>query len=159
MVFLIETVEFMPLKLEFPFDAEKLSELHPVTLHNNSHWETKVFKLLLQISGLHPDWPLDTQERFALQHFIDAIKDQDDRLRLLRDIPHTLDEALLLAYELWAISSLGWRWVKKPSKGSLCGWSWRRARFVLSSVGHITFWHSSAITTSGDSVSCPVTVS
>ena len=84
MVCLIETVEFMPLKLELLFDAEKQSKLHPVTLHNNSHWETKVFKLLLQISCLHPDRPLDTQERFALQHFFDAIKDQDDRLRLLR---------------------------------------------------------------------------
>lgn len=55
MVCLIETVEFMPLKLDLPFDAEKQRELHPVSLHNNSHWKTKVFKLLLQISGLRQD--------------------------------------------------------------------------------------------------------
>lgn len=54
MVCLIETVEFMPLKLELPFDAEKQCELHLVSLHNNSHLKTKVFKLLLQISGLRP---------------------------------------------------------------------------------------------------------
>ena len=42
MVCLIETVEFMPLKLELPFDAEKQCELHLVSLHNNSHLKTLV---------------------------------------------------------------------------------------------------------------------
>ena len=41
MVCLIETVEFMPLKLELPFDAEKQRQLHPVSLHNNSHLKNK----------------------------------------------------------------------------------------------------------------------
>ena len=47
----------------------------------------------------YQDLSPDTQERFAIQHFIDAIKDKDDRLRLRRDKPRTMDEALSLACE------------------------------------------------------------
>ena len=53
----------------------------------------------------YQDLSPDTQERFAIQHFIDAIKDKDDRLRLRRDKPRTTDEALLLACELEAFVS------------------------------------------------------
>ena len=42
------------------------------------------------------------QERFAVQHFVDAIRDVDDRMRLRRDKPLSLDEALLTACELEA---------------------------------------------------------
>ena len=41
-----------------------------------------------------------TQERFAVQHFIDAIKDGDDRLRLRRGKPRTMEDALSLVCEL-----------------------------------------------------------
>ena len=47
MVCLIETVEFMPLKLELPFDAEKQSELQ-VSLHNNSLWKNKSVQAFAQ---------------------------------------------------------------------------------------------------------------
>ena len=52
----------------------------------------------------------DTQERFAVQQFIDAIKDQDDRLRLRRDKPRTMDEALSLACDLEAFRLLDGDW-------------------------------------------------
>ena len=58
----------------------------------------------------------DTQERFAVQHFIDAIKDQDDRLRLRRDKPKTMDEALTLACELEAFRLLDGDWRGSSSK-------------------------------------------
>jgi len=45
-----------------------------------------------------------------LPHFIDAVKDQDDRLRLRRDKPRTMDEALSLAFELEAFRLLGGDW-------------------------------------------------
>jgi len=48
----------------------------------------------------------DTQQRFAVQHFIDVIKDQDDRLRLHREKPGTMDEALSMACELEAFCLL-----------------------------------------------------
>ena len=54
----------------------------------------------------YQDLSPDTQERFAVQHFIDAIKDQEDRLRLRRDKPRTMDEALSLACELEAFRLL-----------------------------------------------------
>ncbi|KAK3734428.1 hypothetical protein QZH41_019760, partial [Actinostola sp. cb2023] len=53
-----------------------------------------------------PDLPTEIQERFAVQHFIDAIKDPDDRLRIRRDKPKTLDDALSLACELEAFRLL-----------------------------------------------------
>ena len=52
------------------------------------------------------------QERFATQHFIDAISDPDDRLRLRREKPCTLDDALSVACELEAYRLLdnnGWK--------------------------------------------------
>ena len=58
----------------------------------------------------YQDLSPDTQERFAVQHFIDAIKDQDDRLRLRRDKPRTMDEALSLACELEAFRLLDGDW-------------------------------------------------
>jgi len=54
----------------------------------------------------YQDLPTEIQERFAVQHFIDAIKDPDDRLRIRRDKPKTLDDALSLACELEAFRLL-----------------------------------------------------
>jgi len=63
---------------------------------------------LLQIAGLCPDyyqdWYSDTQERFAVQNFIDAIIDHDNKLRLRRDKSLTMD--LSLASELEAFRLL-----------------------------------------------------
>ncbi|XP_078367182.1 uncharacterized protein LOC144651166 [Oculina patagonica] len=64
----------------------------------------------------YQDLSPDTQERFAVQHFIDAIKDQDDRLRLRRDKPKTMDEALTLACELEAFRLLDGDWRGSSSK-------------------------------------------
>ncbi|KAL9985072.1 hypothetical protein ACROYT_G007433 [Oculina patagonica] len=87
-------------KLELRFGVEKQRELHQARLHNFASRKTKVFKLLLQIFG----------------HFIDAIKDQDDRLRLRRDKPKTMDEALTLACELEAFRLLDGDWRGSSSK-------------------------------------------
>ena len=46
------------------------------------------------------DLSSDTQERFAVKHFIDSVKDRDDRLRLWRDKSCAMDKALSLACEL-----------------------------------------------------------
>jgi len=56
----------------------------------------------------YQDLSPDSQARFAAQHFIDAIKDQDDRLRLRKDKPHTIDEAL--SFELKAFRLLDGDW-------------------------------------------------
>ena len=45
------------------------------------------------------------QDRFAAQHFVDAIRDVDDRMR-------TLNEALLITCDLeafWIFDILGWQ--------------------------------------------------
>jgi len=52
----------------------------------------------------------DTQERFAVQHLMDAIKNNNDRLQLCRDKPRTMDEALSLACELEAFRPLDGDW-------------------------------------------------
>ena len=54
------------------------------------------------------------QERFSVQHFIDAIRDVDDRMRLRRDKPRTLDEALLTACELEAFCVVDTGLTSKP---------------------------------------------
>ena len=46
------------------------------------------------------------QERFAVQHFIDALSDKEDRLYLRREKPSTLDDALSLARELESLRLL-----------------------------------------------------
>ena len=46
------------------------------------------------------------QERFAVQHFIGALYDTDDRLYLRREKPETLDQALSLARELESLRVL-----------------------------------------------------
>jgi len=48
----------------------------------------------------YQDLSTPVQERFAVQHFLDALTEKDDRLYLRREKPSTLDEALSLAREL-----------------------------------------------------------
>ena len=54
----------------------------------------------------YQDLGTPVQERFAVQHFIDALSDQDDRLYLRRGKPSTLDVALSLARELESLRLL-----------------------------------------------------
>ena len=54
----------------------------------------------------YQDLPPQAQERFCIQHFIDAIGDRDDRLRLSREKAPSLDEALSTACELEAFRLL-----------------------------------------------------
>ena len=108
-------------KLELRFGVEKQRELHQARLHNRRQQENESVQALAanirSLSSLaYQDLPPDTQERFAVQHFIDAIKDQDDRLRLRRDKPKTMDEALMLACELEAFRLLDGDWRGSSSK-------------------------------------------
>ena len=114
-------------KLELWFGVEKQHELHQAHLHNRRQQENKSVQALAadirSMSSLaYQDLSPDTQERFAVQHFIDAIKDQEDRLCLQRDKPCTMDEALfrLLDSDLW----------RSSSKVRFYGWSWKGAWFV-----------------------------
>lgn len=108
-------------KLELRFGVEKQRELHQARLHNRRQQENESVQALAadirSMSSLaYQDLSPDTQERFAVQHFIDAIKDQDDRLRLRRDKPRTMDEALSLACELEAFRLLDGDWPRSFSK-------------------------------------------
>ncbi|XP_068739315.1 uncharacterized protein [Montipora capricornis] len=89
-------------KLKLRFGVEKQRELHQARLHNRRQQENESVQALsadirsmstLAYQNLSPG----TKERFAVQHFIDTSKDRDDRLRLRREKPRTMDEALLLA--------------------------------------------------------------
>ena len=76
-------------------------------LHNRRQLENESVQALAAdirslSSSAYQDLSPDTQERLAVQHFIDALKDRDDRLKLRRDKPRTLDDALSLACELEA---------------------------------------------------------
>ena len=64
----------------------------------------------------YQDLSPDTQERFAVQHFIDAMKGQDDRLRLRRDKPRTMDEAISSLLCGWRGSSLKGRSVEEVQR-------------------------------------------
>ena len=98
-------------KLELRFGVEKQRELHQARLHNRRQQENESVQALAadiraMTSLAYQDLSPDTQERFAVQHFIDAIKDQEDRFRLRRDKPRTMDEALSLACKLQAFRLL-----------------------------------------------------
>lgn len=91
-------------KLELRLGVDKQRELYQARLHNRRQQENESVQALAanirSLSSLaYQHLPPDTQERFAVQHFIDAIKDQGDRLRLQRDKPKAMDEALTLACE------------------------------------------------------------
>ena len=94
-------------KLELRFGVEKQHQLHQLRLHNRRQLENESVQALAAdirslSSSAYQDLSPDTQERLAVQHFIDALKDRDDRLKLRRDKPRTLGDALSLACELEA---------------------------------------------------------
>ena len=103
-------------KLELRFGVEKQRKLQE---HEHESVQALAANIRCMSSQAYQDLSPDTQERFAIQHFIDAIKDEDDRLRLRRDKPCSMDEALSLACELEA--SLRCRLAKELGEGSLCG--------------------------------------
>ena len=98
-------------KLVLRFGVEKQRELRQARLHNRRQQANYSVQALAAVirymsSLAYQDLSLDTKERFAVQHFVDAIKDQDDRLQLRRGKPRTMDEALSLACELEAFRLL-----------------------------------------------------
>lgn len=98
-------------KLELRVGVEKQRELHQARLHNRRQQENESVQALAadirSMSSLaYHDLSPDTQKRCAVQHFIDAIKDQEDRFRLRRDKPRTVDETLSLACEIEAFRLL-----------------------------------------------------
>ena len=46
------------------------------------------------------DVTANVQQQFAVQHFVDALSEKEDRLHLRRPKPTSLDKALALAREL-----------------------------------------------------------
>ena len=66
-----------------------------------ANWNALAADIRSLSSLAYQDLSPDTQERFTVHHFIDALRDRDDTLKL-RDKPRTLDDALSLACELEA---------------------------------------------------------
>ena len=66
-----------------------------------ANWKALAADIRSLSSLAYQDLSPDTQERFTVHHFIDALRDRDDTLKL-RDKPRTLDDALSLACELEA---------------------------------------------------------
>ena len=92
-------------RLQLRFGVEKQAELHQARLLNRRQFEGESLPMLATdirstVDLAYQDLGVDVQERFAVQHFIDALSDKDDRLYLRREKPGTLDEALSLAREL-----------------------------------------------------------
>ena len=75
-------------EFELRFGVDKQRELHQVRLHNRRQLENESVQTLAadirSLSSLaYQDLFPDTQERFAVQLFIDALKDRDDRLKFV----------------------------------------------------------------------------
>ena len=74
-------------RLELRFGVEKQTELFQARLHNRRQQEGESLKALAAdirtMSSLaYQDLVPAAQERFAVQHFIDVIRDVDDRMQL-----------------------------------------------------------------------------
>ena len=98
-------------RLESCFGGETQQELHQAPLLNRRQLEGESLRSLAAdirdaCSLAYQDLPPPAQERFCIQHFIDAIDDRDDRMRLRREKPRSLDEALSTACELEAFRLL-----------------------------------------------------
>ena len=91
-----------------PFKPEK-----PLTPATDSSLDPKV-NFQSPIRQIHFANPL-ASERFV-KHFIDAVKDEYDRLRLRRDKPCSMDEASSLACELQAFCLLDGDWRRSSAK-------------------------------------------
>ena len=93
------------------FGVEKQAELHQARLLNRRQFEGESLPMLAtdipsMVDLAYQDLGAPVQERFAVQHFINALYDKDDRLYLRREKPETLDQALSLARELESLRVL-----------------------------------------------------
>ena len=98
-------------RLQLRFGVEKQAELHQSRLLNRRQFEGESLPMLAtdirsMVDLAYQDLGAPVQERFAVQHFIDALYDKDDRLYLRREKPETLDQALSLARELESLRVL-----------------------------------------------------
>ena len=98
-------------RLQLRFGVEKQAELHQARLLNRRQLEGESLQMLAtdirsMVDLAYQDLGASVQERFAVQHFIDALSDKDDRLHLRREKPGTLDQALSLARELESLRLL-----------------------------------------------------
>ena len=98
-------------RLQLRFGVEKQAELHQARLLNRRQFEGESLQMLAtdirsMVDLAYQDLGTPVQERFAVQHFIDALRDKDDRLYLRREKPSTLDDALSLARELESLRLL-----------------------------------------------------
>ena len=98
-------------RLQLRFGVEKQAELHQARLLNRRQFEGESLPMLAtdirsMVDLAYQDLGAPVQERFAVQHFIDALYDKDDRLYLRRERPETLDQALSLARELESLRVL-----------------------------------------------------
>lgn len=98
-------------RLQLRFGVEKQAELHQARLLNRQQFEGESLQVLAtdirsMVDLAYQDLGASVQERFAVQHFIDALSDKDDRLYLRREKPGTLDQALSLARELESLRLL-----------------------------------------------------
>ena len=96
-------------RLQLRFGVEK--QLHQARLLNRRQFEGESLPMLAtdirsMVDLAYQDLGVAVQERFAVQHFIDALYDKDDRLYLRREKPETLDQALSLARELESLRVL-----------------------------------------------------
>ena len=98
-------------RLQLRFGVEKQGGLHQARLLNRRQFESESLPMLAtdirsMVDLAYQDLSVPVQERFAVQHFIDALYDKDDRLYLRREKPETLDQALSLARELESLHVL-----------------------------------------------------
>ena len=98
-------------RLQLRFGVEKQAQLHQARLLNRRQFEGESLQMLAtdirsMVDLAYQDLGTPVQERFAVQHFIDALSDKDDGLYLRRENPSTLDDALSLARELESLRLL-----------------------------------------------------
>ena len=106
-------------RLQLRFGVENQAELHQARLLNRQQFEGESLQMLptdihSMVDLANQDLGTPVQERFAVQHFIDALNDKDDWLYLRREKPNTLDDTLSLARELESLrlldSNNSFRW-------------------------------------------------
>lgn len=98
-------------RLELRFGAEKQLQLHQARLRSRRQQPKESLQsLAIDIRSMvdlaYQDLPSHIQERFAVQHFVDAIYCKEDRFRLRVNKPKTLDDALSMARELQALHTI-----------------------------------------------------
>ena len=108
-------------KLEQRYGVEKQAEIHQAMLHNRRQSEGENLQTLATdirflVDLAYQDVGSNVQERFAVQHFIDALWERDDRMYLRREKPATLDEALSRARELESLRLLDTNNVVRKNK-------------------------------------------